>query len=207
MTTWKWLKQGRRWETSGVICGRVSLKALQRTIALAVERAHFTDERITTPDYPSRVIKAVLPNSIITHLEGKRQEEMEKEEEEAQLSSHPLCYCELGDRFSGFQGLLHQVLLGRSLKLRADLVHKKQHLHTRENVFMYQHTHRRTVWPESTHSRWFSVRSLYRKWADICINGVSRWGGRTGSYMGRCKSSQQQLAPKKKTSNASLTSW
>lgn len=49
--------------------------------------AHFTDERITAPDYPSRVIKAVLTNSIITHLEENRREEMEKEEEEEQQSS------------------------------------------------------------------------------------------------------------------------
>lgn len=56
------------------------------------------------PDYLSRVIKAVLPNSIITHLEENRQEEIEKEEEEEQLSSHPLCYCEPVDPPDGIFG-------------------------------------------------------------------------------------------------------
>lgn len=71
---------------------------------LGSRRAHFTQERITMPDYLSRVIKAVLPNSIITHLEENRQEEIEKEEEEEQLSSHPLCYCEPVDPPDGIFG-------------------------------------------------------------------------------------------------------
>lgn len=109
MTTWKWLKWGTRWEARGVICGRVFLKSTSQNHRLGSRGAQFTEERITTPDYLSRVIKAVLPNSIITHLkENKRAKrggvgEMEGEEGDKQLFSHPLCYCALVDLPDGFQ--------------------------------------------------------------------------------------------------------
>lgn len=75
LTTPKWLK----W---GLEMGNES--ALQRSAAPPVDGPAFffsfflQKERITAADYLSPVIKAVLPNSIITRKEENRQEEMER---------------------------------------------------------------------------------------------------------------------------------
>lgn len=60
---------GNLWES-------VSLTSESR--CLGSPMAQFTAERITAPDHLSRVIKVVLPNSIITNVEENRQEEMVK---------------------------------------------------------------------------------------------------------------------------------
>lgn len=89
---------------SGVICGWVCLKSTSGAHRLGSRMVQFTVERITTVDYLSRAIKSALPSSIITHLREEMSVRGEMgEEEEEQLSSHPLCYCSLMDLPDGSQ--------------------------------------------------------------------------------------------------------
>lgn len=136
MTTWKWLKWGMRWETSGVICGRASLKSTSQNRCLGSRRVQFTEERITTTDYLSRVIKAVLPNSIITHLKKASLQRGAGARRKKRKRSSGLHIPSVSVRWwiclmvSRISGIITQRIAQSSQELRAD------HLHTQQKVFM-----------------------------------------------------------------------